>query len=120
MAAAMLGPADVRVRQKLRAARPNQQKLAATLGKSQSWVSKYLRDGNVVADPDHLVAIAEFLGMTIGALISESSIAARKTATQRNGEEIADLWTRATPNVRRYVRDYLEFHVAKRRKTTAR
>ncbi len=120
MPAAMLGPADARIRQRLRAARPNQQKLAAKLGKSQSWVSKYLRDGNVIADPDDLVTIAEFLGTSIDALISESPIAVRKTATQRKGEEIADLWTRATPNVRRYVRDYLEVHVATRRKTTAR
>ena len=116
----MLGPADAQIRQKLRAARPNQQKLAAKLGKSQSWVSKYLRDGNVIADPDHLVAIAEFLGTTIDALISQSPITVRRTATQRKGDEIADLWMRATPSVRRYVREYLEFHVAKRRKATQR
>ena len=112
----MLGPADARIRQKLRAARPNQQKLAAKLGKSQSWVSKYLSDGNVVADPDHLVAIAEFLGTTIHVLVSESPIAPRKTALQRKAEAIAELWTRATPNARRHVREYLEFHITRRGK----
>ena len=110
----MLGPADARIRQKLRATRPNQQKLAAKLGKSQSWVSKYLSDGNVIADPDDLVAIADFLGTTVQALISESPVAARKTARQRKGEEIAELWARAMPDVRRHVREYLEFHVVQR------
>lgn len=79
-----------------------------------------MRNGNVIADPDDLVTIAEFLGTTIDALISESSIAVKKPATQRKRDEIADLWMRATPTVRRSVRDYLELHVATRRKTTAR
>lgn len=112
----MIGPVDFRIRQKLRAARPNQQRLAAALGKSQSWVSKYLRGGNVIADPDDLVAIAEFLGTTVGALLQESAIAPRKTAAQRNAEDIAGLWTRAAPSTRRYVRDCLELDLSKQQK----
>ena len=111
----MLGPADSRIRQKLRAARPNQQQLAATLGRSQSWVSKYLSDGNVIADPDHLVAIAEFLGVTVTELIGDASpVSKKKTAARPRDAKITDLWTRASPKARRYVRQYLEADVAAR------
>ena len=116
----MLGPVDSRIRQKLRAARPNQQRLAAAMGKSQSWVSKYLRGGNVIADPDDLVAIAEFLATTVAALVQESAVAPRKTAAQRNAEDIADLWMRAAPSTRRYVRHCLELDLSKQQKKTGK
>ena len=111
-----MGPMDARIRQQLRAARPNQRQLASRLGKSQSWVSKYLADGSVIADVDDLVAIAEFLGTSVTALINDPPARTTKTVLQRKAHDIAELWTRATPHARRGVRDYLERHHAQRKK----
>jgi transcriptional regulator with XRE-family HTH domain len=98
---------DRRVREKLRTAKPNQQQLAARLGRSQPWVSKYLAGGPAAATIDDIAAIAEFLNTTVSALIDEKPLPTM-TSTQRRAQEIAALWIRAKPFARRCIHDYLK------------
>lgn len=102
-----MGVLDTRIRLRLRAAKPNQQELAKRLGKSQSWVSKYIGNGGSQANIDDLAVIAEFLNMTVTALIDEKTTPTA-TALQRQAQEIARLWMQAKPRTRRCVREYLQ------------
>lgn len=97
---------DGRIRQKLRAANPNQQQLAQRMGRSQSWVSKYLAGEGSLATIDDVVAIADFLMTTVSDLIDEKP-APPPTVLQSQAHKIAELWMRAKPRARQCVRDYL-------------
>jgi transcriptional regulator with XRE-family HTH domain len=98
---------DARVRQKVRAARPNQKQLAKELGRSQGWVSKYLSGGNATATIDDVAAMASFLNTTVSALVDERPYTPL-TALERQAQQIATLWMRAKPSTRRCIREYLE------------
>lgn len=101
-----MGTLDARIRRRLRATKPNQPELAKRLGRSQSWVSKYLSEGASLATIDDVVAIAAFLNTTVSALIDEKPMPPMP-ASQRQAQEVAQLWLRAEPHARRCVRDYL-------------
>ena len=80
---------DARIREKIRSARPHQKQLASHLGKSQTWVSKYLAGGSAAATIDDIVAMADFLNVDVAHLLGIESLpktAPRKTRLEQESQ----------------------------------